>query len=159
MKDKLKELLKDKLLSIKTDFNETTIEIEKNNLVELLNLLKNSELKLDFLTDLTCVDFFSEKPRFEMVYHLFSTKNFKRLRVKCRVEENNPEIDSLCSIWMAASFMEREVYDLYGIKFINHPDLRRILLYDEFIGHPLRKDYPVDKEQPLVNYRDRDKNE
>lgn len=156
MKEKLQDLLKDSILSIKTGFNEITINVDKNHLLESLKIISNSELKLDFLTDLTCVDYIKERPRFEMVYHLFSTRNFKRLRIKCRVEEEDPQIDSLCSIWMAASFMEREVYDLYGIKFINHPDLRRVLLYEEFIGHPLRKDYPIDKEQPIVKYRDRD---
>lgn len=156
MKAKLLELLKDRILSIKTDFNEITIVVDKNHLLEILKLLNNNELKFDFLMDVTCVDFYKEKPRFEMVYHLFSIKTFKRLRVKCRVDEENPQIESLCSIWMAASFMEREVYDLYGIKFANHPDLRRILLYEEFEGHPLRKDYPINKEQPIVKYRDRE---
>jgi NADH-quinone oxidoreductase subunit C len=91
-------------------------------------------------------------PRFAVVYHLTSTTRFHRLRIKCRVPEEDPTIASLTSVWPGANWLERETYDLYGIRFIGHPDLRRIYLYDEFVGHPLRKDYGKFDEQPIQPY-------
>ena len=88
--------------------------------------------------------------RFEVVYHFYSIGQGHRLRVKVRLSERDCELDSLCELWPAANWMEREVYDLYGIHFRHHPILTRILLYDEFEGHPLRKDYPKTKRQPLI---------
>ena len=102
------------------------------------------------LTDLTCVDYLGETPRFEMVYHLYSLAKNHRLRIKARVPEDPCEIDTLCPLWPSANWMEREVWDLYGVRFTGHPDLRRLLLYEEFQGHPLRKDYPKERRQPLV---------
>jgi NADH-quinone oxidoreductase subunit C len=87
-----------------------------------------------------------------MVYHLVSTRLFHRLRVKCRVPEDDAAIESLSDIWSGANWLERETFDLYGIRFDGHPDLRRIYLYDEFVGHPLRKDYAKHDEQPLEPY-------
>jgi NADH-quinone oxidoreductase subunit C len=91
-------------------------------------------------------------PRFAVVYHLTSTKYLHRLRIKCRVPEDDPKIDSVALLWPAANWLERETYDLYGIVFTGHPDLRRIYLYDEFVGHPLRKDYNKLNEQPIQPY-------
>jgi NADH-quinone oxidoreductase subunit C len=88
-----------------------------------------------------------------MVYHLYSVPKNKRLRVKARLGEKAPEIATLNELWPSANWMEREVWDLYGIRFAGHPDLRRILLYEEFEGHPLRKDYAKEKRQPLVGPR------
>jgi NADH-quinone oxidoreductase subunit C len=105
------------------------------------------------LVDLTAVDYLGETPRFEVVYHLLSLKHNHRVRIKARVLESAPEIDTVISVWPAAGWMEREVWDLYGIRFRGHPDLRRILLYEEFEGHPLRKDYPKEKRQPLIGPR------
>src|SRR6202012_1256847 len=109
---------------------------------------------MNFLADLTAVDYFGREPRFEVVYHLRSFKTGARLRVKALVAEPEdgsvPACDSVVSVWASANWMEREVWDLYGIKFRGHPDLRRILMYEEFVGHPLRKDYPKEKRQPLV---------
>jgi NADH-quinone oxidoreductase subunit C len=92
------------------------------------------------------------QPRFAVVYHLASTSLFHRLRIKCRVTEEDPSIPSLTPLWSSADWMERETYDMYGIKFIEHPDLRRIYLYEEFVGHPLRKDYHKHHEQPIQPY-------
>lgn len=92
------------------------------------------------------------EPRFAVVYHLLSTKLFHRLRVKCRVPEDDPAIASVTPIWVGANWLERETYDLYGISFTGHPDLRRIYLYEEFVGHPLRKDYGKHDEQPIQAY-------
>ncbi|HKV53979.1 MAG TPA: NADH-quinone oxidoreductase subunit C [Candidatus Binataceae bacterium] len=91
-------------------------------------------------------------PRFALVYHLTSTTLFHRLRIKCRVPEDDPVIASVTEIWPGANWLERETYDLYGIQFAGHPDLRRIYLYDEFVGHPLRKDYGKWDEQPIQPY-------
>jgi NADH-quinone oxidoreductase subunit C len=107
-------------------------------------------MDFNFLMDLTAVDYLGKIPRFEVVYHLYSLRHNHRLRVKAPVKEDDPTIDSLASIWKSADWYEREVWDLYGIKFLGHPDLKRILLYEEFVGHPLRKDYPIDKRQPLI---------
>ena len=85
-----------------------------------------------------------------MVYHFYSLKHNDRLRVKVPVSEDDCTIDSVSSLWKTANWYEREVWDLYGIKFNDHPDMRRILLYEEFKGHPLRKDYPINKRQPLI---------
>ena len=90
------------------------------------------------------------KARFEVVYHFFSLPLKHRLRVKVPVEESDCELDSLTSLWASANWFEREVWDMFGIRFRGHPDLKRILMYAEFQGYPLRKDYPVNKRQPLI---------
>ena len=92
------------------------------------------------------------QPRFAVVYHLLATATMARLRIKCRVPEEDCTIDSLVPVWPGANWLERETYDLYGIDFRKHPDLRRIYLYDEFVGHPLRKDYDKRHEQPIEPY-------
>jgi NADH-quinone oxidoreductase subunit C len=130
---------------------DATASVDKDRLVEVMRFLRDdAELAFDMLTDLTCVDYLGEQPRFEMVYHLYSVTKNHRLRVKARVPEQPCEIDTLCPLWASANWMEREVWDLYGVRFTGHPDPRRILLYEEFQGHPLRKDYPKERRQPLV---------
>ena len=119
-----------------------------------LTLKENPELDFDFLSDITAVDYWQKKePRFEVVYQILSRARRARLRIRVPVPENDPSVESLTPIWRGANFMEREVWDLFGIRFIDHPDLRRVLLYDEFRGHPLRKDYPVNLTQPRVPER------
>ncbi|MEE9259439.1 MAG: NADH-quinone oxidoreductase subunit C [Nitrospinaceae bacterium] len=108
-------------------------------------------LDFNFLMDLTAVDYLNRKDeRYEVVYHLYSLKHNHRLRVKIPVTEEDCNLFSVTPVWKTANWYEREVWDLYGIKFNNHPDLRRILLYEGFKGHPLRKDYPINKRQPLI---------
>ena len=111
------------------------------------------ESGFDLLLDVTAVDWPGQVPRFEVVYHFYSTSTFRRVRVKVRVEEADPAVDSLVALFGCAHFMERECHDMYGIVFRGNPDLRPILLYEGFEGHPLRKDYPIRAEQPLVRYR------
>ena len=113
-------------------------------------LLSDAALQFDMLTDLTAVDYLMQgrEPRFEVVYHLYSTIKRHRLRLKVPVEVDSG-VPSLTGLWKSANWMEREVWDMYGIAFEGHPDLRRILLYEEFEGFPLRKDYPMAKRQPL----------
>ena len=130
---------------------DATAIVDKDRLVEVMRFLRDDpELAFDMLSDLTCVDYLGQEPRFEMVYHLYSLAKNHRLRVKARVPEQPCEIDTLCPLWASANWMEREVWDLYGVRFTGHPDPRRILLYEEFEGHPLRKDYPKERRQPLV---------
>jgi NADH-quinone oxidoreductase subunit C len=120
--------------------------------VEAARLLK-SEFACDLLVDVTAVDWLARTPRFEVVYHFYSTQSHVRVRLKTRVPEGDPTVDSLVALYGSASFMERECHDMYGIVFRGNPDLRPILLYEGFEGHPLRKDYPKGREQPLVSYR------
>jgi len=148
--------VKSKFTSIVIDSHnfrgDQTLTVKKGSELKLFTFLRDDpELDFNFLMDLTAVDYMDRKDeRFEMVYHLFSLKHNGRLRIKIPVSEDNCTIDSICSIWKTANWYEREVWDLYGIKFNNHPDMRRILLYEEFKGHPLRKDYPINKRQPLI---------
>jgi NADH-quinone oxidoreductase subunit C len=111
------------------------------------------EFGFDLLLDVTAVDWIGRTPRFEVVHHLYSTAHKLRVRLKSRVAEADPCVDSLVSLYGSAAFMERECHDMYGIVFRGNTDLRPILLYEGFIGHPLRKDYPKQREQPLVPYR------
>jgi len=113
----------------------------------------DAEFQLNVLMDLTAVDylFWEEKEcRFEVVYNLYSIVKNHRLILKAAVPESDAEIDSVSSVWPAANWFEREVWDMFGVRFKGHPDLKRILMYEEFQGHPLRKDYPYNQRQPLV---------
>ncbi len=133
---------------------DATALVEASKIALVMRFLRDDpDTSFDMLTDLTAVDYLGEPQRFEVVYHLYSVAKNRRLRVKARLPESAPEIDSLCELWASANWMEREVWDLYGIRFRGHPDLRRILLYEEFQGHPLRKDYPKERRQPLVGPR------
>lgn len=125
-----------------------TILVKRESIFALMKLLKE-QFQFEMLADLSAVDYFGQQPRFEVVYHLNSLEKNIRLRVKTGVNENE-EVDSITPLWPIANWLEREVWDMFGIRFKNHPDLRRILMYDEFEGHPLRKDYPINKRQPRV---------
>ncbi len=151
---RLLELLPDAVQETHARLGDATARVDPARIVEVLRLLRDDpELEFEMLTDLTAVDYLGEVSRFEVVYHLYSVAKNHRVRIKARVAEDAPEIESAVSLWPSADWMEREVWDLYGIRFRNHPDLRRILLYEQFDGHPLRKDYPKEKRQPLVGPR------
>jgi NADH-quinone oxidoreductase subunit C len=98
----------------------------------------------NFLSDITCVDWHPSEPRFEVIYHLLSIPHKERVRLKVRLSGENPALDSLTSVWPGANYFEREIFDLFGIRFNGHPYLRRILMPENWEGHPLRKDYPVE---------------
>lgn len=120
-------------------------------------LREDARSAIDMLTDLTAVDFPDREPRFEIVSHLYSLTKGHRLRLKTAVGDEDGEtveVASLTPLWASANWLEREAFDMFGVHFLGHPDLRRILLYPEFEGHPLRKDYPADKIQPLVPFRE-----
>lgn len=124
--------------------------IEKDALLDVAAFLKSPPQDFGMLLDLTCVDYYLQEPRFEMVYHFFSLAGARRVRLKARLAEGDLRIASLTSLWKNANWLEREVYDLFGVEFEGHPDLRRLFMYDGFEGHPLRKDYPLRKRQPRI---------
>jgi len=153
--NRAKELLGAAVVSTHSYRGDDTVVVDGANVGKALKTLRDDpEVAMSFLSDLTAVDYFGREPRFEVVYHLRSFKTGARLRVKALVAEpedgSSPSCDSAVELWASANWFEREVWDLYGIKFRGHPDLRRILMYEEFVGHPLRKDYPKEKRQPLV---------
>jgi NADH-quinone oxidoreductase subunit C len=112
-----------------------------------------SEFQFDMFLDVTAVDWPGQDPRFEVVYHFYSTQHHVRVRLKTRVTEADPTVDTLVPLYGSARYMERECHEMYGIAFRGNADLRPALLYEGFTGHPLRKDYPKLGEQPLVEYR------
>ncbi len=124
---------------------ELTVIVRPASLVRVCEFLREAEgVRFRFLADLTAVDRFPSEPRFEVVYHLLSLDTAARLRLKVRVPGDAPKVDSLVTVWPAANAFEREVYDLFGVRFEGHPDLRRIVLPEGWEGHPLRKDYPTE---------------
>ena len=124
------------------DRGELTLEIAPERIVAVCGFLKR-ELEFTRVSTVTGVDRWPAEPRFEVVYHLHSVARNERLRLKCRLAGEAPEIDSVTCVWRGAGWYERETFDLFGIRFRNHPDLRRIMLPDDWEGHPLRKDYPI----------------
>jgi NADH-quinone oxidoreductase subunit C len=139
---KLKEKFASSILDVKEFRGEVTVTIKKEDVVEVCRFLKEN-LQYNLLTDVTAVDYLGKDPRFLVVYNLYSIPNKDRLRLKAPVGESDTTIDSVIPVWTTANWLEREVYDLFGITFNNHPDLRRILMTDDWVGHPLRKDYPL----------------
>lgn len=150
---KLKERFSDKVVEIHNHRGDETAVIERGALIEIAKFLKTDpEFSLDVLMDLTAVDGLEmkRKPRFEVVYHFYSMPKNHRLRIKVRVEEKDAVVPTLTGLWPVADWFEREAWDMFGIRFEGHPNLKRILMYEEFKGHPLRKDYPYNKRQPLI---------
>jgi NADH-quinone oxidoreductase subunit C len=131
-----------------THAGQVGVMVKKERIQDICRFLHDDPaLKMDHLSDLTAVDYSAyegdQGPRFEVVYNMISTTFRHRIRLKARVPEDNPRIDTVTPIWQTANWHERETYDLMGIIFHGHPDLRRILLPDDWIGHPLRKEYPL----------------
>ena len=143
---------KDASLSI--EFGDLIARVPREKLLALLEVLRDSKLQFSMLLDVTAVDWMDlREDRFELVYQLLSLTNTTRITVKVPVSESSVEVDSVTSLFRSANFLEREVWDMFGITFKGHPNLRRILLYEEFKGHPLRKDYPVQGKQPRIPLR------
>ena len=144
-----------KILDAHDRFGDETVIVGRDDAPELFRFLQGDpEMAYDFLIDLTAVDYLGKTPRFEVVSHLFSLAKRHRVRVKVPVPEGDCWAHSLTPLWKAANWLEREAFDMYGIRFAGHPDLRRILMYPEFDGAPLRKDYPHNRRQPLIPERD-----
>ena len=140
------------ILAQHTAHGDDTLVVMREAWREMMRFLRDDpDLRYNFLMDLTAVDYLTmgRTPRYEVVAHLYSLPHNQRVRLKAPVTNDDPRIDSLMPVWEGANWFEREAYDMFGITFEGHPDLRRILLYQGFEGHPLRKDYPQDKEQPL----------
>jgi NADH-quinone oxidoreductase subunit C len=126
----------------KFDRGELTLEIASERIVAVCEFLKYDQ-KFIRLSTVTAVDRYPAEPRFEVVYHLHSVERNQRLRLKCRLRGDAPGIDSITPVWRSANWYERETFDLFGIRFRNHPNLVRIMMPESWEGHPLRKDYPV----------------
>lgn len=129
----------------KLDRVELSVYIDRAFIREACSILRDdAEMRFNFLSDLTCVDWYPNEPRFEVVYHLLSMPRKDRVRLKVKLAGDDPNVESITSVWPGANFFEREVFDLFGIRFQGHPYLRRLLMPEDWQGHPLRKDYPVE---------------
>jgi NADH-quinone oxidoreductase subunit C len=156
---RLRESFGDRILETHDFRGDHTAVVDRSAILDVLRFCRDDPaLRFEILMDLTAVDDLKypgreHGPRFEVVYHLYSLTHNHRLRLKVRVEEEDARVPSATPLWPAANWFEREVWDMFGIRFDGHPDLRRLLMYEEFQGHPLRKDYPVNKRQPLIGPR------
>ncbi len=127
--------------------------VRKERIVDVCRFLKE-ERAFNMAPYVTAVDYLGQDPRFEVVYNLLSTRTNERIRLRVKVPESDATVPSITGLWRGADWFERYCFDMYGIRFGGHPDLRRLLMYDEFVGHPLRKDYPLRGRQPLVPERE-----
>ena len=157
--DSIRQKFADDVLHTHAQAGDETVVLKRAALHAVCqHLAADSNLAFDMPVDVTCVDFLGfpaergvpYEGRFEVVYHLYSTTKKHRVRLKVPVEEADPVVDSVCDVWRGVDWFEREVWDMFGIRFAGHPDLRRILMYEEFEGHPLRKDYPRRGYQPRI---------
>ena len=149
----LRQACPDAVLSAEVSLGDAVAVIRREALPEVAAFLRGGTLRMGMLLDLTCVHHPGRAEAFEMVYHFLSLETNARIRLKAGLPADNPEIASLTGLWKNAAWLEREVYDMFGVRFAGHPDLRRLLLYDGFEGHPLRKDYPLRKRQPRIPLR------
>lgn len=138
----LQGAMPDALLDAKFDRGELTLKIARDQIRAAAALVQKAGY--NFLEDVTCVDYYPVEPRFQVIYHILSHSLKARVRLAAPVESIETEIDSITPLWPSADFYEREVFDLFGIRFAGHPNLRRIMMPDEWQGYPLRKDYPVE---------------
>jgi NADH-quinone oxidoreductase subunit C len=151
--DRIREALAPKIGEASVAHGVLVLAIAPQALLDVARALKD-QFRFDLFADVTAVDWLGRQPRFEVVWHFYSTLDRVRVRVKTRVSEQDPAVASLTGLYGSAHFMERECHEMYGIDFRGNADLRPILLYEGFEGHPLRKDYPKEREQPLVPYRE-----
>lgn len=133
-----------------THAGETTIEVDPARLLEVARFVKGAPLSFVLLSDVSCADITEDPRRFRVAYHLFSLESGTRLRLRAWADpgdDDTPELESVVSVWATANWHEREVYDMFGVRFRNHPDLARILMPLDWEGHPLRRDYPLGGEE------------
>lgn len=153
----LRDRFGDAILETHSEHGDDTAVVHASRWKDACRFLRDDpSMKFDLFVDLCAVDYPQRTPRIEVVLHLYSIEHAQRVRVKARVGDadlESVELDSITEVWPGANWFEREAYDLVGVIFKGHPDLRRILMYPEFEGHPLRKDYPATRTQPLVPYR------
>ena len=152
--DVIKKRFGDAIVETHSQFGDDTAVIDPKRWKDVCRFLRDdAAMSFDMFVDLCGVDYPTRTPRIEVVLHLYSVARRHRVRLKTRVGDEDMagcEVDTVSDLWPGASWFERETYDLVGVTFLGHPDLRRILMYPEFVGHPLRKDYPKEKRQPLV---------
>jgi NADH-quinone oxidoreductase subunit C len=149
--DRLADRFGEVILARHTTHGDDVAIVQRERILDILRFLRDEpDLAFDMCSTVTAVDYYSREPRFEVVYQLYSTRRKHRVRVKSPVPDEDPSIDSSVGIWSGNNWFEREVWDMFGIKFKGHPDLRRMFLWKSFVGHPLRKDYPKDRRQPLA---------
>jgi NADH-quinone oxidoreductase subunit C len=130
---------------VKFDREEMTIYVVREAIRQACALLRDDpNCPFNYLSDITCVDWHPSEPRFEVIYQLLSIRNKERVRLKVKLSGEMPALDSVTSVWPGANYFEREVFDLFGVRFNGHPYLRRLLMPENWEGHPLRKDYPVE---------------
>ncbi len=143
--ERLKERFPEEVLDVKEFRGQVSVTVGKGRILEICRYLHDDpDLYLDYLIDLCGVDYLGKKDnRFEVVYHLYSIRHRHALRLKAEVPQNDARIDSVMPVWIGVNWHERECYDLFGIVFSGHPDLRRVLLPEDWEGYPLRKDYPL----------------
>lgn len=153
--DRLRRKFGDAIIETDAYLGNETAVVSRDRLTEIAEFLRDDrELQFDMPIDCTAVDWHQKRePRFEVIYHFYSIRRRHRVRIKVRVPEDDATCPSLTPIWRGLNWFEREAWDLYGIRFVGHPNLKRVLMYEEFVGHPLRKDYPIDKRQPLIDMR------
>jgi NADH-quinone oxidoreductase subunit C len=138
-----------------TQHGDETLVIGRAFLVDVAKFCKEDpELDLKLPISVTCVDWIGEEQRFELVYTLYSISKKQHLRLKVRVPESDPTVPSVTSVWRGMDYWERYCWDMYGVKFTGRGHVKRLWMYEEFVGHPLRKDYPLRGRQPLVAERD-----
>ncbi|MFB6265236.1 MAG: NADH-quinone oxidoreductase subunit C [Bradymonadaceae bacterium] len=149
----VEEEFPDRVLDSHSRLGNDTVFVDNEAVPAVVEFLRDDERsELDMLRYISCVDYDDRQPRFEVVYILYSMRHKHMLHVRTPVEEDDCTVPSIHHLYNCAAWIEREVWDMYGIEFENHPDLRRILLYEEFDGHPLRKDYPKQKGQPRTEF-------
>ncbi|HUP00002.1 MAG TPA: NADH-quinone oxidoreductase subunit C [Gemmatimonadota bacterium] len=145
--DRIQHHFADAVQQVSDDHGDLTVWIERDRVHDALMFCKHDEkLAFNFCMDVTAVDYqaLGAEPRFAVVYHLYSLSTGKRLRIKVGVSEDDPVVDTAVDVWKSTDWFEREVYDMFGIRFEGHPNMKRILTHQDFVGHPLRKDYPAD---------------
>lgn len=151
----LKKKFRKAVLETSSDHGDEVAVVARDSLIDIATYLRDDPaMAFDAPVFCTAIDNLGDEPRYEVCYQLRSTTHKHRLRLKVQLEEDDVRCPSLAGLWPAFNWLERETYDMYGIEFGDHPDLRRIYLYEEFVGYPLRKDYPKDKRQPLVRRDD-----
>lgn len=151
-KEKVSTKFGSKIIETLTQFDELGFVVDKADLHEVVRFLRDeSGLKYCHLSDITATDWLDRAKRFEIVYHMYSFDLRDYVRIKIRVGENEP-VPTMCNDWKTADWLEREVFDMFGVTFSGHPDMRRILMWDDFEGHPLRKDYPLTYEMPQFTF-------
>ena len=142
--EKLRVQFADAVQEVLDTHGEVTVVVARQRIIEICRFLKSApDLRYDLLIDMAGVDYLGREPRFEVVYHLYSVPYNSRLRLIVRVSDSDPSVPSVASVWSTANWHEREAFDMVGIRFADHPDLRRIYMPDDYPGHPLRKDFPA----------------